>query len=657
VGLAMRKRLTLTVVFGLVVIIIINTVKIEPEIISAATPVPLPPNLQVISPSNSADLTRLGYLGKGAIGQVAWSPDGKLIAVAGAGIYLYDAETLKQVRFIDSGDWVETIAFSPDSKALASGTQNKAVQVWKVDTGQLLYLLKGHAAEVLQVAFSPNGNMLASLSQGVVHLWRVGASQPLRTLEVHANNFTFSPNGAMLLAGDNLWDVRSGQISRTFRYGLYQLDRALLSPDGSTIAFFGPIGNEPHYSIHLMEFESTDWWDTYEGIGGLGPVTSLVFSPDGHTLAGATYGFYVEFWDANTGQLRSTLNDDLAHPITRGPDSDAPSSIAFSPDGRLLASVGDDVLRIWDVKSGQVQRSIEHAGWLTSIAFSSDGHLLAAGNHYGDTQLWQLDDGKLVNTFKGHTDTVVSLALSPDNHLLVSESADATGRLWDVKSGQSLYTLTGPALHGQATVAFSPDGQTLLSVGSQSQMLMWDVNTGQAIRAFEVYPEHANSLAIGPDLTYVAFDQGRYRVEVWEVGTGQSLHLLKNPEDWIQSIAFSPNGQMLAVGDFSGELQLWDVGAEQLIHRFLGPQEPTRHTRVTSTAFNPDGHLLASGHADQIIRLWDVTTGQVLGRWIGSMSDPDVTVVDITVAFSPDGHILASGSEDGLVRLWGVPGP
>ena len=393
-------------------------------------------------------------------------------------------------------------------------------------------------------------------------------------------------------------------------------------------------------------------------------VRSLSFRPDGKYLAGPGRNNTVSVWDAHTGKVFRSL-----------PHSMEVNSVAFSADGRLLASGGGELLgdvtaangqrhgeiRVWNAVTFEEVRTFKlDAKEAICVAFNSHGTSLAAAtgcfgeSRPGEIRIWNTSDWQEIKTLTGHEKWLTSVAFGPSG-CLASSSGDGTVWIWDVEKGERLGSPLEPSVARQASIvsdntearavrniAFSPNGKLLAAASWDGKARIWDPATGNLVFALEGHTNCVHNVAFSPDGKLLATASWDGTVKLWDTETGGEVNTLKGHRNWVLGVQFSPDGKWLATGCRDATVKLWDLESTRDAPVLKGHSE-----EVTSVDFAPDGRLLASGSADGTVRIWDSTSGQVLEVL------PDHGGIVRAVAFSPDGKQLATVAGK-CVMIWDV---
>jgi eukaryotic-like serine/threonine-protein kinase len=336
-------------------------------------------------------------------------------------------------------------------------------------------------------------------------------------------------------------------------------------------------------------------------------------------------------------------------------------ALAFSPDGRLLATASEDgTARLWVTSTGLPGSGpLRHRAGVLAVAFSQDGRWLATGSRDGSTQVWDAATGEAhgpplrygpapVNVVRFSQDGTILLSatagFTPEGEQLAVPRPGRAAQLWNPSTGKPHGQLL-PDFQQLWAAVLSRDGK-LLATGAGQELQLWDTTTGKPRGSSWSHANSAQVVAFSPDRKLVACATPAGHVHVWRTDGGSSRALLLRVPRWATDLQFSPDGKLLATASVNWTVQLWEVATGE-------PRAgPLRHgNRVKTVAFSPDGTLLATASLDGTARLWDSETGEALGGPLCHQGTVHAA------AFSPDGKLLASASEDGTARIWTTSRP
>jgi WD40 repeat protein/cytoskeletal protein RodZ len=318
------------------------------------------------------------------------------------------------------------------------------------------------------------------------------------------------------------------------------------------------------------------------------------------------------------------------------------TSVAFSPDGKMIATgSSDSTVKLWNLEGKELQTFKGHKDSVDSVAFSPDGKMIATGSSDNTVKLWNLE-GKELQTFKGHKDSVDSVAFSPDGKMIATGSSDNTVKLWNLE-GKELQTLKGHTSFVRS-VAFSPNGKMIATGSFDSTVKLWNLE-GKELQTLKGHTSFVGSVAFSPNGKMIATGSFDNTVKLWNFD-GKEFHNFKNlvgHKNSVNSLAFSPDGNTIATGSGDTTVKLWNLDGKEL-QTFRGHKGS-----VSSVAFSPDSKTIATGSGDSNVKLWDLE-GKEFQTFKGHRHNVN------SVVFSPDGKTIATGSSDTTIKLWNLEG-
>lgn len=590
-----------------------------------------------ITADTAAEVVLFGSFGTSAAVTAAFSPNGKLVAVASlAGVKLYETAAFDGEDSFDGGLFPAIgVAFSPDGSMLAGVGIGYNVRLFDVDSGALTWDEYPDALGALSaVAYHPSGETGAIANDEAISIYNM-ADRSLRGQltgpEATMPQIAYSADGTRLAAASYdgtawVWDTDTGEAVATMRGHTDSLTTVSFSPDGATVLTSSYDGTARLWDTKSGEELSVLF--THEGGGEM----AAAFRPDGEVFAVTTHHGEIYEVAVDSGEIVTTLSE----------NGDSVRSVAYSPDGSMLVAVRRGLVELWDVESVALIGAATFDPSFDALALNGDGTRLAVAGANGRVQVYDTGDYRLITTFEASEAPVTALGYGAGSDTLYVGSHGGAIETVDGDGNPGMtFDTTGPVVG----LTLHPESALMNAAMADGALRWWETSTGEEFGTAYTHDGALRATAFSPDGVWMASADDSGEIIVWDVEAGDVSFVIDGAGAPVRSVAFSMDGSMLAVGLDDGRATLWPTDdpseAVSELGGFFGA--------VTAVAFNADGTLIGATSDDGTVRLFNRSGGEAV--WTGYAHNAPVTAI----AFSADGTRMYTAGQNGLALVWGVP--
>jgi WD40 repeat protein/DNA-binding SARP family transcriptional activator len=557
--------------------------------------------VQIWSAESGTELSSFALPAEAPISDIfnlAFSADGSRVAQAtGSEVSVFDTKSGERIALFKI-EKILGVALDHDGSRLAAGTMDGVVVMHEInETSDSIIVFEGDGNPVGNPFFSPDDSQIGAISvpsldeieKAEVIVWNAMTAE--RINKAPGYRAALGPGGRLVtvLANNELvvWNIETALQLHTLSGHTNAIYRIAFSPDGASIA--------------TASWDRTARiWDMETGrlritlTGHLEGVLSVAFSPNGTNLLTASEDKTARVWDLAPRQGVIAINTPLSA-----------ARAAFSPDGKWLAlglRGGPGRVLFWDAASGEELLDFEtqHTSGINTVAFSPDQTRFATASHDKTVSIWNLsanEDGipylQLLHTLKAleiteGVESIYGVAFTPDGTLLGTAADDGSVGVWDVASGEAIHRLTHPG--GSPHIVFNADGSRFATAGYDGTVRIWNTISGEEIRGWKAHSQSVWGVAFSPDGKWIATASRDGTAKLWNAETGEETRTFSGHSGTVVSVAFSPNSLQLATSSRDGTAKLWDVSTGQMILTFANGNS----IGLNSAVFSPDGSRLAT---------------------------------------------------------------
>ncbi|HNP94019.1 MAG TPA: caspase family protein [Cyclobacteriaceae bacterium] len=561
---------------------------------------------------------------------------------------------------------VLTVANSPDSNLVATGSRDKSAKLWELSTGREVRSFLGHEGSINCIDFTSDGKlMITSSGDQTAKIWEVATGKEIFTTPKAFKLLTaakFSPDDKYFVIGGypdeaEVWDLRSKTVIKTIKVnadqGLGYGINFNFSTDGKWLAIGEDNRTANVYDANTWELKYT--FNQKEGWCG-GCATWVDFSSDNQRLLVASNKMVLKLYDLRSGELIRTFGEEMEDIVSTG----------FSHDDQQVMVITKENIMLWDTRTGQQLTKVKpiEGAEINEGTFSKTGKTILLACNNNEVYEWNLSTSKIQQTLTGllnqrdkggitydpnfYWEQYIAkyirfkndLILSHDGKELIKGKFGTKVKRWDIASGKTTMEYSG---HEKAALCYdlSKDGKRMVTGGGDGHIILWDVATGDTLKVIKSYREPIFAVQFSKDEKQVASSSWDASFKVHDLTTGERINYINLQNNSAYNFKYHPNGLYVFLAKLDYSLQLIELDTHKPARDFIGHSDV-----ISSLALSPDGKLLMSTSWDGSARIWDIATGLMTAKFKDHKGPVHSAI------FSADGKLVYSAGADRVIRIW-----